>query len=30
VKIGRLDGDAAGRIAGMDGAITATVAVHAE
>jgi hypothetical protein len=30
VKIGRLDGDAAARIAGMDGAITATVDVHAD
>ena len=29
VIIGRLDGDAAGRIAGMDGAVTATVDVHA-
>ena len=29
VIIGRLDGDAASRIADMDGAITATVEVHA-
>lgn len=28
VIIGRLDGDAAGRIAGMEGAVTATVDVH--
>jgi hypothetical protein len=28
VVIGRLDGDAAARIAGMDGAVTATVDVH--
>jgi hypothetical protein len=30
VIIGRLDGDAAGRIAGMNGAITATVEAHAD
>ncbi|MFG1837368.1 cyclophilin-like fold protein [Micromonospora sp. NPDC049175] len=30
VIIGRLDGDAASRIADMDGAITATVEVHAD